>query len=78
MSELAGLGRFLIVAGVAVVLIGLVLAFSDRLPFLNWLGRLPGDIVFRRGDTTIYIPIVTSILVSVIVSLILTLLFRRQ
>ena len=34
------------------------------------IGRLPGDIVIRRGNSTIYLPIVTCILASVVLSLI--------
>ena len=40
------------------------------------IGRFPGDFVFRRGNTTIYFPIVTSIVLSVVVSVLLV-LFRR-
>ena len=40
------------------------------------IGRLPGDIYYRRGNTTVYLPLMTSILVSVILSLVLW-LFRR-
>ncbi len=40
------------------------------------LGRLPGDFVYRRAGTTIYVPIATCILVSVVLSLV-TLLMRR-
>ena len=38
--------------------------------------RLPGDIVIRRGNWTIYIPIATSILLSLILTLLFA-LFRR-
>ncbi len=78
MTDLSGLGRILLSAGAVLFLVGLVLTLSDRVPFLGWLGRLPGDLVFRRGNTTIFIPIVTSIVVSIILSLVLSLLFRRQ
>ena len=40
------------------------------------LGRLPGDIIWRRGQTTVYLPIVTCLVVSVVLSLIMT-IFRR-
>jgi hypothetical protein len=40
------------------------------------LGRLPGDIVIRRGNSTIYIPIVTSVVVSVLLSIVGALLRR--
>lgn len=78
MTDLSGLGRVLLTAGAVLFLVGLVLTLSDRVPFLSWLGRLPGDLVFRRGNTTIFIPIVTSIVVSIILSVVLSLLFRRQ
>jgi hypothetical protein len=35
--------------------------------FLN-LGKLPGDIVIKKGNTTFYFPIVTSIVVSILLS----------
>ncbi len=70
-----GLGRLLIVAGLALVCLGLLVVVSGRfnLPF----GRLPGDITWRNGNTTVYIPIVTSILLSLVGSLLLWLFNRR-
>ncbi|MBX6424896.1 MAG: DUF2905 domain-containing protein [Variibacter sp.] len=64
--------RFLIVFGLALVIIGLVWPFLSRMG----LGRLPGDIVIERENFTLYIPIVTSLLVSVVLSLLLWLLNR--
>ena len=66
-------GRMLVVAGVLLVLVGLALAFGSRIPFL---GRLPGDIVWRRGNTTVYFPIVTCIVLSLLLTLVFS-LFRR-
>ncbi len=40
------------------------------------LGRLPGDLVYRRGNFTFYFPIVTSILLSIVLSLLLWLIRR--
>jgi hypothetical protein len=40
------------------------------------LGRLPGDIVIRRGNTTVYLPIVTCIVVSVVLSIVAAVLRR--
>ena len=57
---------------VGVIIVGAGLLMMAGLP----LGRLPGDIVYRRGSTTFYFPLGTSILVSVILTLILTLLRR--
>ena len=66
------LGRLLIFPGIAIAIAGLLLTLFGRLG----IGRLPGDFVFRRGNVTFYVPIVTSILLSIVVSL-LVWLFRR-
>jgi hypothetical protein len=62
--------RVLIITGVVLIVAGLLV--KSGLP----IGRLPGDIVIRRGNSTFYFPIVTSILASLILSL-LAMLFRR-
>jgi hypothetical protein len=67
------LGRILVFAGVALLLAGgLVLLFS-RLG----VSRLPGDLLFRRGNFTFYFPLATSIIVSIVLTLLLW-LFRRS
>lgn len=70
----ADIGRGLVILGGVVAVVGLVIMFSDRIPFL---GKLPGDIVMRRGNTTFYFPIVTMIVVSVLLTVILNLLGRK-
>jgi hypothetical protein len=64
------IGKSLILIGAVLIAAGVVLTFGARIPFFR-LGRLPGDIVYRRGNFTFYFPIITSIAVS----LVLTLLF---
>ena len=64
------MSKLLVGAGVVLIVIGLAIRFG--LP----LGRLPGDIVIHRGNSTFYFPIVTCIVVSVVLSL-LSLLLRR-
>jgi hypothetical protein len=66
-------GRFLVVIGVVIVLIGLIF-WSGLAP--KWLGRLPGDIRIERGNSVLYFPIVTCIVISIVLSLILS-IFRR-
>ena len=70
---MAGLGKALIYLGIFLVVIGVVLSFAGKLP---WLGRLPGDIVIERENYSFYFPLTTCILISVIISLVLY-LFRR-
>ena len=71
-------GRLLLAAGIVLILVGLVVLLGDRVPGLSRLGRLPGDLVFRRGPVTVYAPLLTSLLVSILLTLLLNALFRRQ
>ncbi len=70
-STSASLGKTLIVAGVIIAAAGLLLYYRDSLPLLKYIGRLPGDIMFRKKNFTVYVPIATSVLLSIILSLIL-------
>jgi hypothetical protein len=76
-ADLAGIGRFLVAVGLVLAAIGLLLLIAPQVPGLDRLGRLPGDIFIQRGNTTIFFPIVTSILVSVALTVILNLFIRR-
>jgi len=66
------MARVLIVAGVILILAGILWPFIARLG----LGRLPGDIVVNRGNTTFYFPIVTSLILSLVLSAVLWVLGR--
>jgi uncharacterized membrane protein len=68
------LGRLLIVAGLALVALGVLVTFAGRLPFK--LGHLPGDIFIKGKNSTFYFPIVTCILLSILLSLVMWLLRR--
>jgi hypothetical protein len=69
----AGLAKPLIVVGLLLVALGVYLALGGRLPPL---GRLPGDIVVRRGGVTIWVPITTMLLASLVMSALLWALAR--
>ncbi len=56
--------RFLIGLGLIILIIGVMWPILSRIG----LGRLPGDIVFQRGDTTFYFPVVTCIIISIVLS----------
>jgi hypothetical protein len=64
------MGKMLIVAGLVLAGIGLVIQLGVP------LGRLPGDLTFRRGSATFYFPIVTCLVVSVVLSVVLMLVRR--
>jgi hypothetical protein len=74
MHDFSNLGKFLVAAGLIVAVIGLVLIFAGRIPFI---GRLPGDLFFRGKNASFYFPLTTSLLVSVVVTLILWFINRR-
>lgn len=77
MSDLAGAGRFLLVAGLVLAVVGAVLVVVPRIPGLDRLGRLPGDFVVERGPVTIFVPIVSSIVISIVLTIVLNLVLRR-
>jgi hypothetical protein len=68
------LGRILVVTGALVVVAGLILIALGRVNLP--IGRLPGDIIYRGKNTTVYFPLATSILLSVVLSLVFYLLNR--
>jgi hypothetical protein len=70
-----GIGRTLILAGSALVVIGVLLTFGEKLPIR--LGRLPGDIAIQGKNSVFYFPIVTCILLSLVLSLVMSLFGRR-
>ena len=67
------LGRFLVFVGVIIALIGCLLLFAEKIP---WIGRLPGDILIKKGKWTFYFPLATSIILSLLITLLLN-LFRK-
>jgi hypothetical protein len=69
----AEVGRFLIVAGAVVIVVGMIFLISDKLP----IGRLPGDLHFGSGRFRIYIPVATSILLSILITVIVNFFSRR-
>lgn len=68
------MARWLIMAGVVLVVIGAVLHVAPWL--LNWFGKLPGDIRIESGRTRIFIPVTSMIIVSIVLTVLIN-LFRR-
>jgi hypothetical protein len=64
--EMTAMARFLIVLGLAILVLGLSWPYLSRIG----LGRLPGDIVIERDNVTFYFPLVTCLLLSVLFSLV--------
>ena len=72
-GPLVPLGRILLVAAAVLALLGILLIWGHRIP---WLGRLPGDFVIRRKSFTFYAPLATSLLLSILFSFLLWLFHR--
>lgn len=68
------IGKTLIVLGLVIAVVGFLLVFVGRVP---WLGRLPGDIHIQRGNWSFYFPLATSIVISVVLTLVFWLFGRR-
>ncbi|MCM3725263.1 DUF2905 domain-containing protein [Neobacillus cucumis] len=59
---MTSLSKILMVIGALLFIIGFLIQFLH-------LGRLPGDVVIKKGNATFYFPLVTSIIVSIVLSL---------
>ncbi|HEY6292888.1 MAG TPA: DUF2905 domain-containing protein [Terriglobia bacterium] len=72
------LGKLIVMAGVALVVLGLLLMVGSRAGFLG-LGRLPGDVAYKSKHFSFYFPMVTCLLLSVLATLALWLIsFLRR
>ena len=67
------MNRWLVIAGLLLVGIGLMWPWLSKLP----LGRLPGDIAIKRDGLSFYFPLMTSLVISVLLSILLW-LFNRD
>jgi hypothetical protein len=66
-------GRFLMLTGVILIVLGMLFLFGDRIP----LGRLPGDVHIGNSKIDIYIPVATCVLLSVVITLVINFFFKR-
>jgi len=67
------MGKLLIIVGFVCILLGVLITYAPKLPFL---GKLPGDIAFEKGNFKFYFPLATSILLSILIS-VLIYLYQR-
>lgn len=70
--NLESLGKIILLFAVLLFLVGGFLFLFGK---VSGLGRLPGDILIRRGNVTVFIPIGTAIVISIILTLLLNLIF---
>ncbi|MCL6120017.1 MAG: DUF2905 domain-containing protein [Deltaproteobacteria bacterium] len=65
-----GLGRFLILTGIVLIILGLLFIVFHKLP----IGKFPGDIIIKKGNFTFYFPLGLSIIASIILTIIMYLI----
>ena len=67
-------GKYILFFGALVIVVGLlVYFFHDK---MNWIGRLPGDIRYEKGNSRVYVPITTMILFSLLLTIIINVIRR--
>ncbi len=68
------MGKWLIIAGAVIMLVGLVMLYAPWL--LNWFGKLPGDLRIESGRSRVFIPFTSMIIISLVLTVIINLLRR--
>lgn len=68
------LGKFLLIIGVLIIVIGLLMMYGRHIPFL---GKLPGDIHVEKKNFHFYFPLTTSIVISLILSILFYIIRKR-
>jgi len=69
-----GMAKLLIITGAFLIIGGVLLLSAGKIP---WFGRLPGDIIIKKENFTLYVPIATCLLISLVLSLLLFLWNQR-
>ena len=70
---LDGLGKLFIGGAIVLLVLGGLFLLLGRFG----MDRLPGDLVFRRGNATFYFPIGLMIILSIVGTIVLNFVFRR-
>ena len=78
MFQLDTLGRWLIFVGLGIAALGLLVFLLGKIPGLDRLGSLPGDVRFQSQDgrLTCFVPIVSSLLLSIILTIVLNVIVK--
>ena len=61
--------KILIIIGIILLIIGLLYSYIKKLG----LGQLPGDILFKTGNSTFFFPVMTCLIISIILTIIFNL-----
>ncbi|MDD3296916.1 MAG: DUF2905 domain-containing protein [Candidatus Omnitrophica bacterium] len=74
---MCGVGRFLIVAGIFAIFIGLILMGVSCLKIPFPFGRLKGDFFLQKNGFSFYFPLATGIVISIVLTLFFYLFSKR-
>jgi hypothetical protein len=74
MPDIGGIGKWIVVMGLALVVVGVLVWGVSRLGLP--IGRLPGDFNIQRGGLNIFFPCATSICLSIVLTVLLNLAVR--
>jgi ABC-type sulfate transport system permease component len=72
------IAKWLIVGGLGIAALGVILFLASKIPGLNQLGSLPGDIRWQSADGRVscFVPIVSMLLISFILTVVLNVIVR--
>ncbi len=71
------MGKMLLLIGALCMIAGAVWMILENAGLGKFLGHLPGDLNFTRGNVSFHFPLVTCLIISVVLSLILNIFFRH-
>jgi hypothetical protein len=63
--------RFIFLFVLFIVGVGLMVHSGVEVPYLQWMGHLPGDLIIRKRGAIIYMPLTTSLIISLVLSILL-------
>jgi hypothetical protein len=74
--DIQAIGRLLLLIGIGIAVVGGLMMLLGRLPFLNNLGSLPGDIRIEGSGFTCLVPLASMILISLILTIVVNIIIR--
>jgi len=70
------LGKLITIFGILLVVLGLIISYGKDIPIFRNLGHLPGDLIIKKDNFTLYVPWVTCLVLSLIIYVIFNIIRR--
>ena len=70
------IGKYLIFTGFFLIFVGFIFLLSNKIPFLNFFGKMIGDFSYKTDNVSIYFPFMSMILLSIFLTLVVNILTR--